>query len=796
MCVRIRQREMLRRVVREGLPALALIVALVLAAFGNVVFSGKSLAVSENLNPLDPRYLPGNYAPGFLPQEAWTRRNLVGAPNYRDPAMVTTQSEPAAEFLHRSLRRGTFPFWDPYTGGGTPLFASLVPALLFPPSFVVALLGNGSIIRNVYMLCLIVTSAFLTYGLLRGRGLGQTAALTGGIAFAFSGAMIQTVAGGLGQPTAFFSLPLLATARLFDAPGRRRAAEFAAAAAFVALASFPAIVLQVFATCVAYALIAGAGAPRGRRVESVAWFGGGALAAIAIVAVVYVPSFLVVSESPQVSSYYADAALVVLRPIQLIQLLSPVVQGGARVYLDNPLGAFGIHLYYTGVVPLVLAIVGILAPADPRSRPLKIAAVAVGTFALTKVFGLAIVQWIAYLPGLRTIHYAVYFGIVAAYAVAILAALGVEAIASGRSRRWQVAAAALATVAALVVVREYASRLGVDTQPEGWRWIADFRLLAIFAAGSVGAVFLAIRHGRARTPALAALVAVLAIEGVTNAAYPRQPRWNVWRHPPAYIERIDAAATGGRVQPLGTGIYMPNMQEVFRQPTLDSMTLFTSSRMFELYRRYFMPGVSTFLRFASQLPPEGVLDAANIEFFVVGSSQSILIEKLEQRGYPSLYRDDLLEVMRRPTAPRYFVTSDYTVMPAAAALEALATARPGVVILERAPSFAPSAGPPIIPRVVRFDPNEVEIDVDAPRAGLLYCSESLMKGWTATIDGRETRIVHANFAFRAVEVPEGRHRVRLSFRPPGLVTGLLLSAVGLIVVALGLRQPARRESGS
>src|SRR6187431_3313539 len=97
--------------------AVAVIVALVAIAFANVVFGGKSLTISSNSNPLDYRHLPQNYGPDVVPPEDWARRNLTTFPNYRDPAAATLQMEPAAEFLHRSLARGQFPFWDPFTGG-------------------------------------------------------------------------------------------------------------------------------------------------------------------------------------------------------------------------------------------------------------------------------------------------------------------------------------------------------------------------------------------------------------------------------------------------------------------------------------------------------------------------------------------------------------------------------------------------------------------------------------------------------------------------------------------------------
>ena len=319
--------------------ALAVIAALVAIAFANVVFGGKSLIVSTNGNPLDYRPLPRNYGPDFVPPEEWSRRNLVAFPNYRDPAAAALQMEPAAELLHRSLARGQFPFWDPFTGGGTPLFASLVPAYLFPPALAVVLLGNGPALRDGYLLLLIAGSGVLTYGLLRGRGLSWEAALAGGIAFAFSGAVIQTAPLGLGQPVAFFSLPILATARVCERPSRRRAAEFAVAAAFVALASFPPILTQVFGTCVACLLAAVVFGPATRRAAAVGWFSAGVALALAIVSIAYVPALFAFAESPQVARAYANAAGDTLGRWHAFQLLSPTIDGGARVYANPPLAA-------------------------------------------------------------------------------------------------------------------------------------------------------------------------------------------------------------------------------------------------------------------------------------------------------------------------------------------------------------------------------------------------------------------------------------------------------------------------
>ena len=55
-----------------------------------------------------------------------------------------------------------------------------------------------------------------------------------------------------------------------------------------------------------------------------------------------------------------------------------------------------------------------------------------GGLAMAKVFGWPIVQWVAHVPLLRTVHYSSYYGILGAYAICVLAAFGVEAIRTGR----------------------------------------------------------------------------------------------------------------------------------------------------------------------------------------------------------------------------------------------------------------------------------------------------------------------------------------------------------------------------
>jgi hypothetical protein len=82
--------------------------------------------------------------------------------------------------------------------------------------------------------------------------------------------------------------------------------------------------------------------------------------------------------------------------------------------------------------------------------------------------------------------------------------------------------------------------------------------------------------------------------------------------------------------------------------------------------------------------------------------------------------------------------------------------------------------------VVRYEPDEVVLDVEASEAGLLFVSEIWHPSWEAFIDGEQVEVLRANVAFRAVQVPAGRHEVRFQYSPAEFRLGFGLSAVGFL----------------
>jgi len=94
----------------------------------------------------------------------------------------------------------------------------------------------------------------------------------------------------------------------------------------------------------------------------------------------------------------------------------------------------------------------------------------------------------------------------------------------------------------------------------------------------------------------------------------------------------------------------------------------------------------------------------------------------------------------------------------------------------------------------RFSTHRAEIELEAPAASMVVISQAYSHLWRAYVDGQKGRIWRANYAFQAVEVPAGRHQIRLRYCDPFFKLGAGLSAMilaGLFFVAFRqTRRPA------
>jgi hypothetical protein len=785
---------------RELAAVLGILAALLCIAYGNVVFAGRSLVYTDNFNPLDERPLAQSYGPGFVPRSAWTSHNLLPYANFHDPGGAWWQWEPGGEFLRHGLRRHEWPWWDPYVAAGAPAMANMTQSFFFPPYLLMVALGDTPALKNAYFLALLLAAAASSWALLRKHGVSREAALGAGLAVLFCGGLNQNVGSPVGQAAACLPPALLLTRYMIERPSWRRTALLAAGYGAMALATFPPLLLAAFGISAAYALVLSLGHQEPWR--RLTRFGVGAGLGLGLVAFAYLPAFAILREAPQVEHTYADAALITVPWVTLSQLLSPTLMGGGRVLADPPMPNIGtgITLPYVGVVILLLA--GLAAAEGRRDQRLLFGVLAAGALvAAAKLVGLQPVQSLALLPGLDHIHFVHYYGIPLDMLLALGAGLGLDRLARGTVSRRHLAVIAGGLGLVVLALPAAALARGALRHPLAASWLLRWYLLLALLLAAVGLALPLCRGGAALSPrarglCIAGLLALLAAEGVGNTAYPRQNRWDVWKHPPPYVRQLILHRQEGRIY--SASALPANAGSAFDLYELDSLMAVNPARVFDLYKRYAAPKAYLFLREAERLPPERVLDAANVALLAIREVYAPLIAEAQMRGgYRDLFRDGYVRVLARATEPRYYFTSSYRLTSAEQALAGLPARRSREVLLERPPGFdaRPNApgDPALAARMLR---NRVVLRLHAPRPGLVYCSETSAPGWRAEVNGKPAPILAANYAFRAVAVPAGDVVITLSYFPPGLRSGLLVSLVAVLAtIALALARDRSPVAG-
>ncbi len=100
-----------------------------------------------------------------------------------------------------------------------------------------------------------------------------------------------------------------------------------------------------------------------------------------------------------------------------------------------------------------------------------------------------------------------------------------------------------------------------------------------------------------------------------------------------------------------------------------------------------------------------------------------------------------------------------------------------------------------------YGPNRIRVEVQGSAPGYLVLTDPWYPGWEAAIDGVPTTVYRANYLFRAVRVPAGRHEVVFTFAPASYFLGrrisLLAFALTTVVLTLGglltWRRPTRAQ---
>jgi len=112
-----------------------------------------------------------------------------------------------------------------------------------------------------------------------------------------------------------------------------------------------------------------------------------------------------------------------------------------------------------------------------------------------------------------------------------------------------------------------------------------------------------------------------------------------------------------------------------------------------------------------------------------------------------------------------------------------------LVLLDEDPSFSTLRGERVGVEnesviITKYQPNRIELAVSLARPKILFLSETYYPGWKVYIDGNEGSIYRANYAFRAVPLGSGSHKVVFSYEPLSVTLGGVITLLAIITTVL------------
>jgi hypothetical protein len=459
---------------------------------------------------------------------------------------------------------------------------------------------------------------------------------------------------------------------------------------------------------------------------------------------------------------------------------SPTAQG---VFLQN--GQYWTSSYYAGIGTVLLAAVAVWRVRDWRARALT----ALVLLGLVLALGDSTLLYRGLrfcFPGLGFVRYPVKFVILVLALAPLLAAFGIAALAVGtrHAGRFEIIGALLMLlVVGGIVAWDWKSSLAEDTWRATWQSglsrAAFLTLLFLATAALLGS------GGRRRMLVGCFLLVLFWLDFVTHAPT-QNPGAKSSVYAPGWARaqlklNPEPKLGGSRVMLLPAALTFlrynptPNPGETYLRnrlairancnlldelPQIDGFFSLSPREVFRVTALPYdqpernFPGLLDFLGVAQATTANGALDWAprpSAMPLVTAGQQPIFADDLAAFDALSQTNLDLRRIVFLPTDARGSISATQQT-----------TARV---------------------RDTQFANRSISIQTEAPAVSMVVISQTHYPAWRAYVDGRPATIWRANYAFQALEVPAGRHQIRLLYEDTKLLTGAVLSGLGLLACA-------------
>jgi len=727
---------------------------------------------------------------------------------------------PVHHFAARALKSEQFPLWNPYLYGGMPFAADIQTALYYPINLIVWLAVPQITYRvmmelAIFHFWLAGATAYLCFRTLLRHSdepfatngwLSRLPALASALAYMFSDFFIihfgnlNLIAQAAWLPLIFlFHHRALSERRPLMAIWAGLCLGIAATAGHTQPLLFIVVALLLDTL---YWMIVPYG-PREPAESQIPLFRGKQLVlpivlllltlaiGIGLAAVALVPAYELSAWTPRAAYDYQHASQYSLPPAGLIGLFVPSFFGRDPATHWGPWDR--VEVGYVGILPLVLAALA-LAAGIRRERTLGMLALLAAFSLLAALGAYSVVHSYLYqlLPGFAGMRAPARFVFILDFALAGLAAYGLQMLIEGTSAARQVLAmftrSAPWVLGGLVLIALPLSYHALITSQD-----KDPIIFARTAAATNGLVFFI----GVLTAALALLYAF----------------WRGWLHPmmlglfAAALIFFDLASLGSNLDVAAEDptitfnhpdviAFLKSDESLYRIDTRTNIWHLWQPDTSLLHNLYDVSGVvnplilADYERFLEGIPSRSsrLYDFLNAKYVI--AARDVVLDW--QKFAPVFESASQLAVfLNREALPRALVVHRARSVPdhtaAWQAVHAQGFNPAEEVILEGGKDLNVIAPRPAIIHFDVYTFNELRLRVDTAAEGYLVFAETWYPGWQAYVDGKEQPLLRANYTFRALYLTAGHHHVEMRFAPRSWTLGLvitLLTAAGVLTASL------------
>ena len=750
-------------------------------------------SVSKTGNSIDPWFTPWRFALllALLVFAAFPQV-ILGLETFvvRDYGFF---AYPLAHFQQDCFRHGELPLWDPYNNCGVPFLAQWNTMPLYPPSLIYLLLPLQ---WSLSFFCLLHLwfAGFGMYFLARRWTGNSFAAAFAGVAFAFNGLTLNLLMWPSHIATLSWMPWVVLAVELAWREGGRKIILAAFAGALQMLAGGPEIIFLTWILLLALwvqQFIVGGGDTSSPALSTMGasqpriamlWRFPLVVALVIALAAVQLLPFLDLAAHSQRSAGYADTRWS-MPGWGWVNFLVPMAFGMTRtegIFFQN--GQYWTSSYYLGISTLWLAVLAVWTVRDRRVWLLGAVALVALIFALGEnTFIYPALRKI--IPQFSLMTYPIKYVIFVALLAPLLAAFALAHQQNLRSEEKPAFSKRLVLVGAILLtliagILFWAWRFPFSTDDVHATWLNGWSRAAFLILTGALLFFLT----RESAPGLRRITPLILIFTAWLDVYTHEPAQNPTVPPTVYELNLAHAKLAMQPQPaLGESRAMvtPKAAMDFISFALsDPKNNYLAKRLGYCANCNLLDAVPKVDGFFSLVPRESdglislLYGATNANFprlnDFLGVSQITAPDEffhwqprrtflpLVTAGQKPVFLDDAgtLRALSQPD----FDGGKMVFLPPEAKSLVTVTSQTAARVLSS-----------------QFKAERADIEVEAAEPSLVVVAQTYYHNWRVYVDGQPAHLLRANHAFQAIQVPAGRHYIRLAYEDLALQFGAAVS---------------------